>query len=313
MLTAQQKQWLALKNAPYLGGAFYGEHDGPVRADKFYDLVKIFERALSPRWKTNSLYLYPWEMRESYRASAAINWMKRGNSWDNMFQRIGKRDCRTISLACVPSSKTKAFEFSSISASTSDSVWPIFYLDYFGVYDAKEPLFAMNFSEVFVSLFRKLNASYKIKYGFIQLYTENCGMSIIPHRKNFPMASKVELVPLIKQVAKSRYDGQLSKHPPSKWDGEPFNLYWGNVIDNDVAKKSGLAKFLSKCKGLTEVEIQDTIPKQACRGRLGDDHLFFCLSGDIKECLKPDARYRKLYSEILKYMLERGAIYPGLG
>lgn len=314
MVGAISKKWQSIRNHPYIGAAFYGENICPISTDKFLDIVKSYDDALSINWKLNSLYIHPKEHDNRSTRSESIYRMKRGKSWDKTFEQYSGQECSAISVSCVPSSSMRALEYSSISISAAHSkVRPICYADFYGVWDLKDRLFVKDYREVFMSMFRKIKQVMRIQYGFMQLYTENCATSIIPHRKGYPLASKVELVPLIDEIAKSRYDGKLSRFPPSKWKGEPFNLYWANLINRKSMNEISLDQMLTETERLERVIISENVPEIACVAPLMDDYMYFCLSDNINDCLNPDHKYKGRYSKILKYMLHHKFIYPGIG
>lgn len=301
-----------LRDRPYFGAALYGKDEGPILARSFFELAYVIDDYIADL-KLNSLALSPLESRGDPRASATLERMKRGKSWRKTFEKLGDMTIDGITLSSVPAAKYRSKENRFLDFSASwPNLRPVSNLMFGGAWDESYPLFREDFRTVFVRLLQETERFSHSLCGFLQMYRRFNFQALLPHKKEgFGIGGCAEL-PLVTLVAEDRFDGSLSKMPSAEWRGEPFNLYWGNLVGRDFAEKFDLIRYLTDDVGIEEAKITATIPARACVGNVEEEFVFFCLSGDIRDSLHPDIQYEERYMKILNFLLKNDAIYPGL-
>ena len=305
---------LEIYHHPYIGGAFYTAGFELFLSKEFYPVIDLYNESLTDRWRTNELLLCPGVWHEGRGYPPQISRKRRGKTFDTLYRRYPDTVCHSVVSSRVESSKIGT-EYALIGRTAELRVDRIEAVAFLGTWwEETAPFFTQDYRSVFLDVFRISQQRRAVDAGFLQLYGKFCLNEIMPYARGGPHSTLhmgPHRTPLLDRVVSSQHDGELSAIDPGPWDGRPYNLYWANLIRRSVASRIDLEGYLVTEIGLERVDLTDGIPPQACMGTLDDDYLFFCLSGDIDDSIRPSKKYRDQYNTILDYMLEKDFIYPG--
>lgn len=303
------EEYIKLKRLPHLGISLYGRDRRPILGKNFFELGKSVDNCIETR-KFNSLVFAPWEKRLG-KYSDLLMRTKRGKSWDKELQALLEREASFIGFDCIPNAKLRAFNQSALCLAVDISRdQALSNLYFFGISDINPPLLNVDCRNLFYLVLEKSIEFTNFDWGYIQSYPWSPEEVVTSDFRR--CTSKLENLPLMSKIAHDRYYGDFRRLAAPDWAGEPFNLYWGNLIRKDLADKVGLEQYLVKKIGLKSVQIRNSIPSESCVGTLLQKYLWFCLSDDITESLSPSPDYVNRYEQILNFLLENGMIHPGL-
>lgn len=292
---------------PYLGAGLYGPDHRTFSGDSLVSLLEMYDECLE---------LVKLNEAEALAGDDVITRKRRGKPWTGIRKAFAGKTCRFGGGTVSTRERERidaAFLFRSVPWAD-----PLMHATTFGGtwWDALPDLYSLDYREVLLKVLARELLETDILLGFIQLFTVKCTSALDPplgfggHCASIYMAhpSVPPPTPLVGELAERRADGEFGKFP-YPCDGRPYNLFWGNLLETKLVEDTGLGDFLRDEIKLNPAAMADGIPAKACIGQLFGRYTFFCLSGDINDCLKPNKTYQRRYKMIVRFLLDNDLIY----
>lgn len=268
-----------------------------LEAEHFVSCEHLFESFLNEhRFNQRLVSAYTHE-KDSVKFRRAS---KSGCNWNKVLTEFADSDVFQVTSLEAPDANNLAKESTSLTF-FKDEAAKVVSVSGRVVWDDEWVPFNCSPTEWFVDFYRQINLARDYLWGGVSLCHSNVGGAYSHYALNDFDGSWLIKVPLLSEVAKRRFETCVMRSP--HWRGEPFNLYWGNIIRCDLFEN--IEEFLNVCTKAVKIS----------KGSVEmHDKKFICLflSLNIKDSLDPSPSYARAYKIIYSYLMDQKLLHPGL-